>query len=178
MATVAQDDRRIYVASLSDYNAGRLHGRWIDATQSAEEISDEVAAMLAASPEPVAEEWAIHDYEGFGSYRVSEWESFEAVATIAQGIDEHGTEPVTAWLAYTGEEWDDDAFTESYAGEWASLADFAQQLAEDIGAIDPNADYQWPRSYIDWDAAARDLVLGGDYWAHEAHGSVYVFRSV
>ena len=29
---------RIYVACLAAYNAGRLHGRWIDANQSAEDI--------------------------------------------------------------------------------------------------------------------------------------------
>ena len=29
--------------------------------------------MLAASPR-LAEEWAIHDYEGFGSFRLSEWD--------------------------------------------------------------------------------------------------------
>lgn len=32
------DGPRIYVASLSDYNAGTLHGKWIDADQSAEDI--------------------------------------------------------------------------------------------------------------------------------------------
>ena len=46
--------------------------------------------MLAASPEPGAEEWAIHDYEGFGEMRLSEWESFERVSAIAAGIAEHG----------------------------------------------------------------------------------------
>ena len=29
---------RIYVASLSDYNAGRLHGVWLDANQDVEEL--------------------------------------------------------------------------------------------------------------------------------------------
>ena len=54
---------RIYVASLSDYNAGRLHGRWIDATQSADTIREELSQMLAESQEPIAEEWAIHAYD-------------------------------------------------------------------------------------------------------------------
>src|SRR5690349_10800114 len=38
----------------------------------------------------------------------------------------------------------DDYFTE-----------YAQELAEDIGAVDPNA--SWPLSYIDWGAAANAL---------------------
>ena len=81
---------RIYVACLAAYNNGRLHGRWIDADQSVDEIWSEVQAMLAASPEPGAEEWAIHDYEGFGALRLSEWESFERVSAIAAGIEQHG----------------------------------------------------------------------------------------
>ena len=33
---------RIYVASLSDYNAGRLHGTWINASYGADEIREEI----------------------------------------------------------------------------------------------------------------------------------------
>lgn len=47
---------------------------------------------------------------------------------------------------------------------------YAEELAEDIGAIDRNA--SWPNNYIDWEAAARDLQMdyscitldGHDYW--------------
>ena len=71
--SVAQEEPtttpRIYVASLADYNAGRLHGRWIRADQQAEALHQEIAAMLAESQEPVAEDWAIHDYENFGTLR-------------------------------------------------------------------------------------------------------------
>ena len=69
-----RDRLRIYVASLSDYNAGRLHGAWIDAAQEPEQIEAEIAWMLKQSPEPIAEEWAIHDHEGFGGVRLSEYE--------------------------------------------------------------------------------------------------------
>ena len=50
---------RIYVACLAAYNSGILHGRWIRAT-TPDEIKAEVRAMLAESPVPQAEEWAIH----------------------------------------------------------------------------------------------------------------------
>ena len=52
---------RIYVACLASYNAGILHGAWIDATQCIEAIHDQIAAMLAASQIEDAEEYAIHD---------------------------------------------------------------------------------------------------------------------
>ena len=73
---------RIYIASLSDYNAGRLLGRWIDANQSAEKLHADIREMLAESKEPPAEEWAIHDYEGFGTLRLSEFASVDDVAEL------------------------------------------------------------------------------------------------
>jgi antirestriction protein len=57
---------RIYVACLAAYNNGHLHGQWIDATQDSDSLHEEVRKILAASPIKNAEEWAIHDNEGFG----------------------------------------------------------------------------------------------------------------
>jgi len=92
---------RIYVASLADYNAGRLHGCWIDANQSADAIREEIAQMLADSEEFIAEEWAIHDYERFGDLGLSEYEDIELVAQVAFEITQHG--PVFASLvSYLG----------------------------------------------------------------------------
>ncbi|MCB1246618.1 MAG: antirestriction protein ArdA, partial [Acidimicrobiia bacterium] len=91
---------RIYVASLSDYNAGRLHGTWIDAIQEPDEIMTDVQQMLDDSPQLFAEEWAIHDYEGFGYARLSEYTDFETVSRIAKGIERHG-DAFSAWIAYS-----------------------------------------------------------------------------
>ena len=88
-AQAAPTTPRIYVACLAAYNNGYLHGRWIDAT-TPDEIMDEVQAMLAASPVPHAEEWAIHDYEGFEGASLSEYSSFETVCALADFIAEHG----------------------------------------------------------------------------------------
>jgi len=41
---------RIYVADLAAYNAGHLHGVWIDATLELDDIQAQVRTMLAASP--------------------------------------------------------------------------------------------------------------------------------
>ena len=56
----ATTNPRIYVACLAAYNSGYLHGAWIDADQPADDIQSAVGEMLAASPIPRAEEWAIH----------------------------------------------------------------------------------------------------------------------
>ena len=46
--------------------------------------------ILAKSPIPDAEEWAIHDHEGFAFIRINEYDSFERVAELAAFIAEHG----------------------------------------------------------------------------------------
>ena len=46
------DEFRIYVASLTDYNAGILHGAWLDFDdfESADEVKEAIDDMLKASP--------------------------------------------------------------------------------------------------------------------------------
>jgi len=80
---------RIYVACLASYNAGTLYGRWIDVTGEAE-IWDAVQAMLKGSEEDGAEEWAIHDYEGFEGAPVNEYDSFAHICELAAFIRERG----------------------------------------------------------------------------------------
>lgn len=161
---------RIYVASLSDYNAGRLHGRWIDVDQDLENILAEVTAMLAESREPIAEEWAIHDYEGFGSWSPSEWEPLETVATVAQGIAEHGP----AYAAYVKWGYDPEDFEECYQGDWESEREFAMEFAEGTGLLRESD--LWPYTCIDWERATRELFY--DYWSAPSEGGrVYVFSS-
>lgn len=174
---------RIYVASLSDYNAGRLHGAWIDATQDADDIGEAVQAMLSASPEAGAEEWAIHDYEGFHGIRLGEWESFERVAELATLLEEYGA----AFAAYYDNEGADyataEGFEEAYAGEWSSLEDYAREQFDDCAPSQEARELAdtWPFTCIDWEHAARERVLGGDIWSAETGApsyGVYVFRNI
>src|SRR4051795_7421988 len=126
---------RIYVACLAAYNAGRLHGRWIDAAQDADAIWAEVREMLAASPVPGAEEHAIHDYEGFAGIGIGEYDSIEVVAQLAELLEEHGP-ALGAFYAnqpgYWSENMDEigEAFAESFNGEHDSEEAFAEELAE------------------------------------------------
>jgi antirestriction protein len=175
------DGPRIYVASLSDYNAGRLHGAWIDAAQDVDELHDGVRAMLAASPEPGAEEFAIHDYEGFGPLGLSEFTSLETVSRIAKGIAEHGL-GFAAWAANVGA--DDvetlERFQDVYLGVWPSLEDYATDLFADLGYDDlvDTLIPAWLRPYveIDVDGFARDLQLSGDVTVVEKpDGGVWIF---
>lgn len=81
---------RIYVACLAAYNTGNLHGHWIDAVQDGADIETAIQEVLAKSPEANAEEWAIHDYEGFAGISLNEHESLETVAALAASIAQHG----------------------------------------------------------------------------------------
>jgi len=95
------EEIRIYVADLAAYNSGKLHGVWIDATQELEDIQAQVSAMLAARPEGFAEEYAIHDYEGFGGYALSEYQGLQSAHEIACFIEEFG-EIATASVKMVG----------------------------------------------------------------------------
>lgn len=166
---------RIYVACLAAYNNGLLHGEWIDADQSADELHEAVARMLAASPQPGAEEWAIHDYEGFGSLRLGEYESLERVAAIAAGIAEHG-DAFSAWLSY--DESQDVAgmqsFEDAYRGEWDSLRAYAGDYAESTGMYDAAEKSGSPYVVVDIDMLTRDLDI--ELYTVTSHShTVYVF---
>lgn len=91
----------IYVACLAAYTSGHPHGIWIDATQDAWTIYDAVQAMLRTSPASGAEEWAIHDADGFGGMLIEEDACFERVSALAKCILEHGADEA-ALLAHAG----------------------------------------------------------------------------
>lgn len=167
------DRPRIYVACLAAYNSGCLHGCWIDAT-STDEIMAEVRAMLAASPIPNAEEWAIHDYEGFEGASLSEYAGFETVCALAAFIEEHG-ELGAKLYAHFGDDLEQaQAAFEDYAGEHRSAADFAEQLHEDTGAAIPES----LKYYIDWEALARDMALNGEIMVFQTgFDEVHIFWS-
>jgi antirestriction protein len=170
---------RIYVASLSDYNEGRLHGGWFDANREPEELEKEIGFMLACSPEPVAEEWAIHDFEGFGLAYISEYESLETVSRLAKGISEHGL-AFAAWAAVQNN--DEEAlgrFEDSYLGDWDDLEEYADEMLcgfdlEEEKKLLPESIR--PYLMLNTAAFARDLELGGDVITVKApDGTVWVF---
>ena len=171
---------RIYVASLSDYNDGRLHGRWLDADQGAETLSAAVNRMLTSSPMPGAEEFAIHDYEGFGPIRLDEYEPLETVSRLARGIAEHG-EAFAHWVALNDmrDELAFQQFEDAYLGCFESLEAYAQELLDDLGyedsfeAVVPG--FLQPYVKIDVEGFARDLELSGDVATARGRDGVYVY---
>ncbi|MFZ5712716.1 MAG: antirestriction protein ArdA [Bradyrhizobium sp.] len=174
MTNLSDNNPRVYVACLAAYNSGYLHGAWIDADQDADEIRDEIAAMLARSPVEDAEEYAIHDYEGFEGVSISEYAGIDSVARMAAFIAEHGALGAGLLEHFSGDmEQAESALQDCYHGRFASLADYMEELTTESVKI-PEA----LRYYVDWDAMARDADMSGEFFTiATARDEVHVFSS-
>lgn len=166
-----RNDILIYVADLAAYNEGIIHGVWIDATQDMVTIETAVDCMLKRSPIKYAEEYAIHDTQGFGQFCVHECQSLETVNQVALFIQEYPTFGA-ALLNHFGDICEANACAEeSYQGCFDNLAAFTQQLTEDISNIPEHL-----VNYIDYERIARDYEMSGDIFTIEtAYNEVHVF---
>ncbi len=164
---------RIYVACLASYNSGKLHGRWIDAAQDADGIRAEISEMLAESSEQIAEEWAIHDYEGFCGLQIREYEDIDQISELAQLVSEHGD----AFAAYAEHVEIDyataDGFQDAYCGQYQSEREYAEQYIDDCYDLDRMMGDL--ATYFDYERFARDLFLSDMYSVSSSDG-VHVFR--
>ena len=162
---------KIYVACLASYNNGILHGQWIDVNKDVEAVRDEIQDMLGISHMGGAEEWAIHDYDGFEGLRLSEYEDINTVVEIAGLINKYG-EAWAAYAQYMGVEYaTKENFEEAYQGEWDSEEAFAEDFASETLEIPEHLQY-----YIDYEKLSRDLFINEYFSAKGDNYKVYVFR--
>jgi antirestriction protein len=191
---------RVWIACLAAYNNGRLHGQWVDATD-ADELREAKDEILSTSPVPGAEEWAIHDYDGFGSLSstLGEYVSFDTVARVGALIEEHGE----AFIAYVYacepdlSEVTSDGFHDAFRGKWDSEEEYAEGEVRELGwggvqhttytPCDKNGHPQnYDRrgivnplealeSYLDYEKIARDLFIER-YTSVRREGGIYVFE--
>lgn len=170
----------IYVASLADYNNGRLHGEWLDAARDPSDIHADIAAMLARSKEPDAEEFAIHDFEQFGSCRIHEYDSIELVSRLAIGIREHGG----AFAAYAdlvgSENATETGFTDTYHGTYPTFRDFADEFKQSLGwddELERFGDQTGLRPFITFDYATFEATLRSEWSVVDGGDEVHIFSS-
>jgi len=162
---------RIYVACLASYNAGKLHGQWIDANQDEESLQDAINGVLVTSPEPGAEEWAIHDYDYMPN--LEENPDLEQVSEIARLIEEHG-EPFRIFVDHEGAEYaSEERFQDAYCGEYGGLLSdpltaYAEEYMSEAFTIPEDLE-----PYIDYERYARDLDCEG-FWEKNGH----IFRPI
>lgn len=174
MTSATDNNPRIYVACLAAYNNGYLHGAWIDADQDADDIRDEIAAMLARSPIKGAEDYAIHDYEGFEGVTIKEYAGIESVARMGAFIAEHGALGAGLLEQFIGDiDQAESTLQDCYHGQFTSLADYMEELTAESVTI-PEA----LRYYVDWEAMARDAEMGGEFFTIEtARDEVHIFSN-
>ncbi len=192
---------RIYVACLADYNNGHLHGVWIDDCTDRDTIESEIATMLRGSkypnvmvecpchdtntgsldscPDckgigkvPSAEEWAIHDHEGFEGIKIGENQDLDNVVLHATMLDKHDG----AWAAYISsfnQDGTEESFQDEYQGSANSPEDYAENLYSEIYDLKDNP----LLSYVDWERVARDLGYDGYSFERDSSGTLHVFRN-
>ncbi len=164
---------KIYVACLTEYNDGHLHGVWLDADQDVDDMQESIAEMLRQSPEPNAEEFAIHDFEDFGVLEIHEHESLEAISAWAKFIVAHGK--IGAKLISYCDGDIDQAVTvmeDGYHGAYSSESDFVEDFLEQTGTTIPeNLHF-----YINYEKMARDWFIS-DFFSLCVGGEVHVFSS-
>lgn len=145
---------RIYVTCLTSYNNGILHGEWIDVDENTEENIQE---MLEKSTFSDAEEWAIHDYEGFGNVRIGENHDLEKLQEIAEMISEDEDLAMMCLEYHDGDTEEAKEMMENYRGCYKSLGDWKEEEMIEMGI-----DSEIPESvkgYIDYDRMAKDDEL-------------------
>jgi len=131
-----------------------------------DELAEERAALVEAQSEGVED---IHDNDA------------ETRAAALKAIHDAG-EALREWDADNAEELAAlEAFIVEGSDEWSHgvtlvresyFEDYAQELAEDIGAI--RSDAAWPATCIDWEQAARELQY--DYTGADWAGVTYYYR--
>lgn len=173
---------RVYIASLADYNNGDLYGVWTDAFQGVEALKEVTAWMLHTSPVDDAEEYAIHDYEGFAGYRLHEYTSLDHVAHVAEAIAEKG-DAMAEWLDYADSDDEETIakFDAAYRGKYDSMKDFCEEYTESVEIVSTleKALEAIPEDYrqyieINYDNMARDWSAYY-YEGDAAEGGVHIF---
>jgi antirestriction protein len=168
---------RVWIGCLAAYNAGRLHGEWVDIPEDADDLREEIARVLKGSPIPGAEEWAFMDLEGVPSGLRHEYADVESLCAYITNL--HAAHDERAFYLYC-ENMDDDTgegFDDSYVGSYESETDFAYETVMECGlsGVEPGPALESLSTYLDWELIARDL--GMDHVMVRDGGSVYVFRS-
>ncbi|MFD3399868.1 antirestriction protein ArdA [Kribbella sp. NPDC058693] len=176
---------RIYVRSLVDYTEGHDIGDWIDASQDLEDIHADIRNILSRSlhahwtGQP-AEEWAIHDQDGFGQITLSEYESLDVVCALGKGIAEHGL-AFSAWAEINDERdvYTLARFSEAYMGDFGSREEYAEHIVDEMNGDEELAKLsEWTRGIVrfDFEYMIHEMETSGDFRFADHPGGVWVFN--
>jgi len=168
---------KVYIACLASYNAGILHGEWIDLED--EDIAEQINAMLKASPIEDAEEWALHDHEYCGGY-MSEYTGLDDLQKLSEAFNAVSQEGIewevfTEFCNHIGHEIEPErieTYQECYAGSADNLEDWCHDFLDETGVMDQIPENL--RFYFDVARYARDMEIN-DVFTIEHNHQTHVF---
>lgn len=124
---------------------------------------------------PSAEEYAIHDHEGFAPFNVSEYSSIEEVVRMAEILNNDNDPDHVALdflVNHLNYDLDDiESKLDDVCIFTGSRSDYAEELTAECGREVPD----WLSYYIDYDAMGRDMEINGEIVEISHH--VYVTGS-
>lgn len=136
---------------------------------------DKCPTCTGSGQVPSAEEWAVHDYDGFPN--MGEYPSLEDIAAFVELTEEHDhIEPddlakIVADFSTVDEA--SEALQDQFCGIFDSFRDYADEAADDmLAAHDIKGDNPLAR-YFDYESFARDL--GYDMRTIDVSSGVAVF---
>lgn len=140
-------------------------GRWFDVADS----SEVDAAFEATEAEAEGNEVLLADCEPSWLHKVERSELGEIVEYLAE--THHDESVLRAAFDYDSKTF--RAILDSVSGPYRDRADYAEQFANDTGMDIP----AHLAPYVDFDAMARDWILGGDIVELDCDDGHYYFHS-
>jgi antirestriction protein len=164
----------IYVSTYAKYNAGNLHGEWLDPEDYAD-LQDFLEACRALHADESDPELMYQDHEDCGGF-VSEsnvnpelWDWLE--------LDESDRAILRVYREYIDSDGDIEAARDAFQGTHDTESDFAEELCSDIYELDKLPSLL--SCHIDWEGVARDLSYGDySFCRDDETGKLFVFRNL
>ena len=156
----------VYVGTWEKYNNGSIDGAWLK-LQDFEDHDAFYQKCKDLHSDEVDPEFMIQDFENMptGFSKTEDIKEAYWNLEIINNIDL----PLEVIEAGIECEIEPEEIEECFVGSYNSGIDFAVELADSCGFEESTS---WPNNCIDWERAARDLML--DYREHEGH----YFRNV
>jgi len=166
-----------WIGCLAAYNAGHLHGRWVDLLDE-DDLADDCKKILASSPVDDAEELWVMDHEGLPiSGECSPAEALR-LGLIVHAFEDKGfgLEIVT----FAMDQIRSDGLAElleyvenNYAGHYEDAESLAYGVCENMGWEAP----AWAIHFIDYKAMGESLLVNDYNHVELNSGGIAVFYS-
>lgn len=152
-------------------------GGWIKNVEnykSVAELQNKIDSLVGKG-----KDYIISDFEpfihGVTVEHMNAKELFELAQMFKEAIADHNFDAFVVYLGIEGDDVTYEDFTDNFEGEHESTADFAENLADEMGDLKDIPD--WLKMSIDWNVAWNNH-LKFDYYSErsEATHNLYIFR--